>query len=121
MARILIAEDDVKSKELLQRKLEEWSYDVVATSDGSQALAKAESEDFDLLVTDWMMPELNGVDLCRTLKADEKTRDLPVIMLTTKKGDVDKDEAYAAGVCDFVTKPFDRDDFKARIAEALAN
>lgn len=121
MPRILIAEDDVKSKELLQQTLETWSHDIVATSDGSEALAKAQSENFDLLVTDWMMPELNGVDLCRTLKANASTHNLPIIMLTTKKGEVDRDEAFAAGVSDFVTKPFNRDDLKARIDKALAN
>ena len=120
MARILIAEDDATSKDLLQKTLEEWSYDIVATSDGSEALAKIANESFDLLVTDWMMPEPNGVELCRTLKANDSTRDLPVVMLTTKKGDLDFNEAYTAGVVDFVTKPFNRDDLKARIVKALA-
>ena len=56
------------------------------------------------------MPEPNGVELCRTLKANDSTRDLPVVMLTTKKGDLDFNEAYTADVVDFVTKPFNRDD-----------
>ena len=120
MAKVLIAEDDPKSRELLTQLLEAGGHRVVPTRDGAEALARTDREQFDLIVSDWMMPNLTGIELCEALKARKNTQDIPVIMVTTKKSQADMDRAYAAGVDEFLSKPFDRNDLEARIATVLS-
>ena len=116
MAKILIAEDDQTSRCRLRETLEDWGHYVVPTSDGIEALEKAENEEFDLIVIDWMMPRLDGIELCEKLKGTGKTQDIPLVMLSTKKSPDDIAKAYDVGFDDYVTKPFNREDFKTRIS-----
>ena len=119
MTRILIAEDDPTSRDVLRRALESWGYDVVAACDGVDAVGKIKGEEFDLVLSDWMMPRMTGVELCASLKSSEETQEIPVIMLCTKKSADDISEAYDAGVDAHLTKPFRPEDLQSRISEAL--
>ena len=119
MARILIAEDDPKSRNQLSKILQRWGYHVVTTCDGVEALAKTESEEFDLVVSDWMMPRLTGIELCESLKQRESTRDIPVIIVSTKDSQEDIAKACDAGADDYLTKPIDRGYLQARVSKAL--
>lgn len=119
MAKILVAEDDPRSLELLTKNLEEWGYTVVPTSNGMEALAKTENEKFDLVVSDWMMPNLTGIELCETLKKRKSTQNIPIIMVSSIKAPEDIAKAYDAGVEKFYTKPFNRRDLQDGISQAL--
>lgn len=120
MAKILIAEDDPKSRDLLTRLLEGWGHQIVPACDGVEALELAERERFHLVLTDWVMPGLTGIELCETLKGRSSTQSIPVIMLSVKKSGEDIAEANDAGVDDYITKPFDREDLQARVVRALS-
>jgi two-component system cell cycle response regulator len=114
--RILIAEDDVTSRLLLRRVLESWGYEVTATGDGAEALRALEAEDAPrLAILDWMMPEMDGVDVCRRLRVRE-TLQPPYIILLTALGDKESVvTGLEAGADDYVGKPYDPDELHARL------
>ena len=89
MDTILIAEDEPKSRTILSELLEEWGYEVIPTCNGVEALEKLEEVEVDLIISDWMMPRLDGTELCKTLKEKERTQNIPVIMLSTRKSQGD--------------------------------
>jgi DNA-binding response OmpR family regulator len=114
--RILIADDDLVSRSLLEATLGKWGYEVVAASNGLEAWKVLQEEDPPpLAILDWMMPELDGLELCR--KAREDARKLPVyiILLTARGGREDLIMGLGAGADDYVTKPFHRDELRARV------
>ena len=119
MPRILISEDDAKSRRVLQEALESFGYSVVTTRDGAEALKEAEDGPFDLVLTDWVMPRMDGLELCRALKSGLETRELPVALLTTRQTQEDKDTAYATGVDALLTKPFKREALRKQIARLI--
>lgn len=115
--RILIAEDDATSRRILEAVLKKWGHDVIATSDGAEAWEVLSSPGSPrLAILDWMMPELDGVDLCRRLRGEEPNGGTYVILLTAKSEKGDIVEGLDAGADDFVAKPFDRDELRARVA-----
>ncbi len=105
--RILIADDDPVILRLLQVNLELEGYAVVTANNGQEAIDAAAAEKPDLVILDIMMPRLDGYQACEKLKADEATRDIPVIFLSAKaqQGDIDRGKSY--GVAEYLTKPFD--------------
>ncbi len=114
--RVLIAEDDAVSRHLLEATLAKWGYEVVVTVDGLQALEALTRPDApSLAILDWMMPGLDGSQVC--LKARELAGDrlLYMILLTAKGRKEDIVEGLTAGADDYMTKPFDRGELKARI------
>jgi len=115
--KILIAEDDSTSRLLLKRVLTGWGYEVTATADGEEALRELLADDAPrLAILDWMMPGIDGVDVCRRVRARE-TRQPPYIILLTaldEKGDVVT--GLEAGADDYVGKPYDPDELRARVA-----
>jgi phosphoserine phosphatase RsbU/P len=114
--RVLIAEDDAVSRRLLEATLEKWGYEVITTADGLQALDELGRPDApSLAILDWMMPGLDGAEVC--LKAREVAADrlLYIILLTAKARKEDVVEGLTAGADDYVVKPFDRAELKARI------
>jgi len=114
--RILIAEDDPTSQELLKLNLESWGYQVTTCDDGEQALhVMSQPESPRLAVLDWMMPELSGVDVCRLVRELDHGRLIYIILLTAKNQREDLLEGLEAGADDYVTKPFDRQELKARL------
>jgi sigma-B regulation protein RsbU (phosphoserine phosphatase) len=113
--RVLIADDDPISRHLLQRTLQLWGYEVTVARDGTEAWRSIEERDFPLVISDWVMPGIDGLELVRRIRSNPRPGYVFVILLTahTNKGEVV--EGLAAGADDFVTKPFDRDELRVRL------
>ncbi len=116
--RILVAEDEEDLREFIRETLAR-DFDVITARDGAEALELVRSKAPDLVVTDVMMPEVSGTDLCRTIKHDPRLRALPVIMLTARTGAEAVLEGYRAGADDFVVKPFHTRVLIARVRAQL--
>ena len=115
--RVLIAEDDAVSRRLLEATLAKWGYEVIVTADGLQALeALTQPEAPSLAILDWMMPGLDGAQVCLKARAAAGERLLYMILLTAKGRKEDIVEGLTAGADDYMVKPFDRDELKARIS-----
>ena len=114
--RVLIAEDDAVSRRLLEATLAKWGYEVVVTTDGLQALEVLSQPDApSLAILDWMMPGLDGAQVCVKARELAGERLLYMILLTAKGRKEDIVEGLTAGADDYVVKPFDRSELKARI------
>ena|SRR5207249_10496475 len=107
--RILIAEDDTASRLILAQILKQLGHDVTATANGAEAWRVFEREHVPLLISDWMMPDPDGLELCRRVRAADRGKYTYIILLTALGGKENYLEAMSAGVDDFVTKPFDAD------------
>lgn len=114
--RILIAEDDQTCRAMLAAVLKKWGYDVLTANDGSAAWEILQQPDPPrLIILDWVMPELDGLELCRRIRAQEGS-DPPYVILLTAKGETnDIVEALDAGANDYVTKPYDNAELRARV------
>ncbi|HKQ74900.1 MAG TPA: ATP-binding protein, partial [Blastocatellia bacterium] len=117
-ARILLADDNADMRDYV-RNLLSRQYEVVAVNDGLAALEAAREDRFDLLLTDVMMPGLDGFGLLRELRADNRTREIPVILLSARAGEDSKIEGLAAGVDDYLIKPFSARELLARVEAHL--
>ena len=117
--RVLVADDDPIQRDLLQTALSGWGYEVVCVNDGMRAweLLQGESQ-FSVLITDWVMPELDGVALCRKLKKEQRDPYLPVILITSREGSEDMVEALDSGADAFLKKPFNSGQLLAQIQVA---
>ena len=114
--RILTAEDDPTSRMLLETMLKKWGYEVVSTCDGNEAWAAMQAEDPpQLAVLDWMMPGLDGVEVCRRIRELDEASRVHVILLTALGDKKDIVTGLEAGASDYLTKPFDQDELRARI------
>lgn len=114
--KILIAEDDAVSLHMLQATLVKWGHEVKAVTDGAQAWnALREPDAPQLAVLDWMMPELDGTEVCRRVRALKSNRVTYLLLLTAKGQKQDIVTGLQAGADDYVTKPFDREELKARL------
>ncbi len=114
--RLLIAEDDSASRRLLQATLSRWDHDVVSVADGEAAWQMLQREDApQLAILDWMMPGIDGIEVCRRMRARPHPRSIYIILLTTKGKAPDIIAGLQAGADDYVTKPFDRQELRARI------
>lgn len=118
-AKILIVDDDVQSLKLIGLMLQRRGYTIVAARDGTQGLAKAESESPDLVILDVMMPDYSGLEVCRRLRSQPQTSHLPIIMFTAKIAVSDKVDGFQSGADDYLTKPIHPDDLAARVEAAL--
>jgi DNA-binding response OmpR family regulator len=116
--KVLIAEDDRDSRELISWLLEKLGYHVVATDNGKDAWEAFRHGSFRLVISDLLMPELDGLELCRRIRAAKTQKYTYVILLTALIGKKDYLEGMDAGADDFVTKPFDPDELKARLRVA---
>ena len=115
-ARILVVDDDKKIVELVALYLKKDSYHVLAAYDGQQAIELARRTQPDLIVLDLMLPQVDGMDVCRILRAESK---VPIIMLTGRSTDDDKLQGLDLGADDYVTKPFNPRELLARIRAVL--
>ncbi|WP_457252579.1 response regulator transcription factor [Pedococcus sp. P5_B7] len=104
--KVLVVEDDVDIQDLVVALLSRVGYDVVVEDNGDAGLTAAVSQEFDLVILDWMMPGLSGVDVCRGMRADPRAKDIAVLMLTSKAQEGDIDQAFTAGADDYMVKPF---------------
>jgi phosphoserine phosphatase RsbU/P len=113
--RILIAEDERITRASLERQLRNWGHEVVATEDGEQAWQAFDAGDFDIVITDWEMPRLSGVELVRRIRASARVLYTYIIILTSRSDKADVVEGIEAGADDYVSKPFDREELRVRL------
>ena len=116
---VLLVEDSAEVRAFLRRHLAP-TYRLLEAADGAQALALAHRHHPDLILSDVMMPGMDGLTLCRALKADERLRAIPIVLLTAKAADADAVEGYGCGADAYVTKPFAMDVLQARLAALIA-
>lgn len=107
MPAILLAEDDPHIRRVLEVVLRRHGFEVTPVEDGADAVAALEAGRFDCVVVDGSMPKMDGIDVCRWVKANPRTRTLPVIMLTARASETSEHEVMAAGAAAFIRKPFD--------------
>ncbi len=115
-ARILVVDDERPLQELLAFPLRRDGYEVVSAYDGYQALARLNSERFDLVVLDLMLPGIDGLELCRLIRS---TSDVPIVMLTARGDERDKVAGLELGADDYITKPFSLREFRSRVRAVL--
>lgn len=120
MSTILLAEDDPDIRRLIADKLQATGFAVLEAGDGLAALAAARRAVPDLVLLDMRMPLLNGLDVCRELRTDPHTADIPIIMVTAHSQSPDIEQAYAAGATDYLVKPFSPRELVRRVEAALA-
>jgi len=104
--KILVVDDEVYILHILDFSLGAEGYEVITAADGEEAMRKARSEKPDLIVLDIMMPKVDGFEACRRLKADPETSPIPVILLTAKGREVDRQMGMEVGADDYIVKPF---------------
>jgi two-component system cell cycle response regulator DivK len=121
MARILLVEDNEMNRDMLSRRLQRKGYSVLIALDGEQGLAKAYSEMPDLILMDISLPFIDGYEVTRRLKANPRTRHIPVIALTAHALLTDRDKALKAGCNDYDTKPVDFSRLTEKIETLLVN
>lgn len=116
--KILTADDDTISRRVLTAALKSFGHDVAETRDGAEAWAEFRVNHYPLVISDWMMPNVDGVELCRRIRTDQRPKYTYVILLTSLEGKEKYLEGMEAGADDFISKPFDRDTLHARIRVA---
>ena len=104
---------------LLTYNLEKEGYKVSSSSNGEEALSVIKEKKPDLVLLDWMLPDLSGIKICQYLKQDEKVKNIPIIMLTAKGEEEDKVKGLNTGAEDYITKPFSFPELLARIKSLL--
>ena len=114
-AAILVVDDNIDNIRAMELVLDEFGYGMRSALDGEAALRSARAQPPDLILLDIYMPRLNGYDTCKALKADERTRDVPVIFLAALTEEFDRVKGFRAGAVDFVSKPLQLDELRARI------
>lgn len=119
MKKIMIVDDDVAITVLLERILTSSKFQVVIVNDSTQTMDKAHETKPDLFILDLMMPEPNGFEVCRMLRADAEFADTPILIITASDDSDSKAISYAAGANDYITKPFDQDELPGRINSLL--
>lgn len=120
MSKVLVVDDDRDICELVAFKLAAMGHEVVVEHDGEGGLAAARGEIPDLVLLDWMMPRLTGLEVCIALRADELLSRVPIILLTAKAQENDVQRGFAAGADDYIVKPFSPRELASRI-DALLN
>ncbi len=120
MVTVLLAEDDADIRDLVTFKLRQQGYEVRAFEDGLSALASARDEMPDLALLDVTMPGMSGLDVCRELRADPATADVPIILLTARAQESDIETGFSVGADDYVVKPFSPRELVSRVQAVLA-
>jgi len=117
--RLLLIEDDPSITELIRYNVEAGGYRLETSGDGEDGLMLAEATLPDLVLLDWMLPNLSGIEICRRLRANPKTRAIPIIMLTARGEETDKIRGLDTGADDYITKPFSPKELLSRIRAVL--
>ena len=116
---VLLVEDEPAQREMLAYNLEAEGFDVIIADNGEDGLILVDESDPDLIVLDWMMPQLSGIEVCRRLKSNSKTRQIPVIMLSARAEEVDRVRGLETGADDYVVKPYSVIELMARVKAHL--
>ncbi len=119
--KILVVEDDALIRELDRVNLESAGFSVVMATDGFQGLEMARTENPDLIVLDIRLPKMDGFKVCRILKFDDKYKHIPIIMLTARIQEVDKETGFKTGADGYMTKPYDPEELIKKINQVLAD
>lgn len=119
MKKICVIDDHPENVFILQDRLEREGFEIITAYDGASGLKKVREEKPDLVLLDVMMPDISGFDVCREIVEDEKTKNIPVILLTALTDTDDLKEGFQAGAHDYVKKPFNKVELLARIKSAL--
>jgi len=120
LKKILVADDLPKIVELIRVTLEDKDYKIINASDGKETLRKARKEQPNIILLDVMMPKMDGFEVCRQLKKDPLTKEIPIIMLTAKGQEVDKQRGKEVGANDYIIKPFSPSTLLIKVKEILA-
>ena len=116
---VLVVEDEAALVTLLRYNLEREGYRVVEARDGEEALLVAAEEGPDVVVLDWMLPQLSGIEVCRRLRSRQETRNVPIIMLTARGEETDRIRGLDTGADDYITKPFSMTELLARLRAVM--
>ena len=117
--RIFIIEDEPSIIQLIQHNLEKNGFIVSSSINGNDGLKELKKFQPDLLLLDWMLPDLSGIEICKSIRKDNSFKNLPIIMLTAKGEEEDKIKGLDSGVDDYLTKPFSFNELKSRIKAVL--
>ncbi|MEM9012632.1 MAG: phosphate regulon transcriptional regulator PhoB [Pseudomonadota bacterium] len=118
-AKVLIVEDEEALSQLLSYNLSKEGFDVAMATDGEEGLIAVDEEKPDIVLLDWMLPNVSGIEICRQIRARTETREIPVIMLTARGEEEDRIRGLEIGADDYVTKPFSMSELAARIRAVL--
>lgn len=118
--KIIVADDEAHIRHVLSTKLQNAGFTVMLAADGEEAFELCLAERPDLLITDYQMPLLSGLELCQRLRTDERTRELPALMLTARGFDLDPEETALTGIVALMSKPFSPREVLQKVNEILA-
>lgn len=118
-ARILIVEDEPAQRTILSYNLSREGYQAVEAADGDEALLLVQEQEFDLILLDWMLPGVSGIEICRRLKRGQKTKGIPIVMLSARGEDADKVRGLDTGADDYLSKPYSLPELLARVRSQL--
>ena len=116
---VLLVEDETALVDVLRYNLERGGFDVVATESGERALEIVDEQPVDIVLLDWMLPHMSGIEVCRQLRRRTTTRDLPIIMLTARSDRTDRVRGLDTGADDYISKPVAPDELLARMRAVL--
>ncbi len=116
---VLVVEDEDALATLLQYNLDKEGYEVALAQDGEEALMMVDERQPDLVVLDWMLPKVSGIEVCRRLRSRAETRNIPIILLTARGEETDRIRGLDTGADDYVVKPFSMSELTARIRAVL--
>lgn len=116
---VVIAEDEAAVCELLSYNLKREGYEVSVANDGEEALLLIEEQSPDLLLLDWMLPQIPGIEVCRRVRSRPSTKNLPIIMLTARSEETDRVRGLDTGADDYITKPFSTTELMARVRAVM--
>lgn len=119
VTQILIVEDEEALATLLEYNLGKEGFEVAIATDGEEALMRVDETPPDLVILDWMLPKISGIEVCRRLRAKTETRNLPIIMLTARSEEADRIRGLDMGADDYLTKPFSTNELIARVRAVL--
>ena len=119
MTKIMIIEDEDNLQTILQYNLSQQGYTVASVMDGKKALPEIQKEQPDLILLDWMLPNVSGVEICKRVRQNQDLKHIPILMLTARGEVADKVSGLSVGTDDYMTKPFSLDELHARIKALL--
>ncbi|GJQ58289.1 MAG: response regulator [Candidatus Scalindua sp. AMX11] len=122
MSKVLLVDDSAVMRKIIQRNIKESGlivHEFVEAGDGAQALEKVSANELDLILCDWNMPNMSGIEFVKNLRSLNLPKKIPVIMVTTEGSDAKKSEAKESGANDYITKPFTADQLRDTLGKYL--